>query len=61
MDDMNSRFVDIKWVATYLGVSSRTIRRWLREGRFLAPVRVGRGLRWRLSDLERYISERFGG
>lgn len=42
-------------VAARFGVSTDSIRRWIRQGVFPKPVRVGKGTsRWRLSDIERY-------
>ncbi len=40
-------------------ISPNTVWRWVREGRFPKPVKLGPGVTaWRLSDLERWESER---
>ena len=43
-------------VAALLSVSVRTVRRYADSGR-LAPVRLGRSVRYRLPDVERLIAE----
>jgi len=43
-------------VAAMLSVSVRTVRRYADSGR-LAPVRLGRSVRYRLPDVERLIAE----
>ena len=40
-------------VAAMFNVDARTIRRRVADGTFPAPVKVGRSVRWRRSDLER--------
>ena len=47
--------VDIKQVARLLGVSIKTVRRMKRRGQLPRPVLIGRSVRWRLADIERYI------
>ena len=38
------------------GISRRTLWRWVSSGRFPPPaVRVGRIVRWRVSDIEEWI------
>lgn len=49
--------VDIKGAATALGVSPRSLRRLVARGSAPAPVRLGRLVRWRVADLERWIAE----
>jgi excisionase family DNA binding protein len=44
-------------VAALLKVQPRTINEWQRQGRFPAPVRLGRLRRWRRSDLDQFIIE----
>ena len=45
-------FLSVDQVAQRYGVSTDSIWRWKREGKFPAPVRVGSGItRWRLADL----------
>lgn len=40
-------------------ISVPTIWRWVREGRFPAPVKLGENCtRWRLADLEAWEAER---
>lgn len=44
-------------IATRLGVHRTTVRRWVREGRFPKPVKLGPNCtRWKLTDIEEFES-----
>lgn len=47
--------VTIKRVAQLLGVSIKTVRRMTRRGQLPRGVKIGRQVRWKLADIERYI------
>jgi excisionase family DNA binding protein len=49
--------LDIPAVAETLGVSERTVRRMIADGR-IPVLRVGRGIRIRAADLTRLINSR---
>ncbi|HHX90000.1 MAG TPA: AlpA family phage regulatory protein [Paracoccus sp.] len=50
--EFRNPFLSVDQVAERYGVSTDSIWRWKREGKFPAPVRVGSGItRWRLADL----------
>jgi excisionase family DNA binding protein len=39
-------------VCRYFRVTRRTLQRWVKDGTFPAPVRIGRGtVRWRAADV----------
>lgn len=42
-------------VAVRLSVSERTLRGWILDGKFPKPIRAGRGIRYRPSDVEAWI------
>ncbi len=45
--------------AEFLGVKEQTLALWHSTGRYSIPVvKVGRSVRYRMSDLERWIEER---
>lgn len=49
-----------KAVAELLGVTERTLERWIMEERFPRPIRVAGSshcLRWRRSTIERYLDK----
>jgi predicted DNA-binding transcriptional regulator AlpA len=47
--------IDINGLAQLLRVSAKTIRNKLSNGTWpIPPVRIGRSLRWRLSDVEAF-------
>ena len=52
---MNTELMTIGEVATLLRVSIITIRRLHFAKQIPAPIKVGRQLRWRLTDLEEWI------
>ena len=43
-------------VARLLGISKRTLWRLLCVGKLPAPVRLGNNVRWRLTEVEQWIS-----
>lgn len=44
-----------KEVAVHFNVSPDSIRRWIRQGKFPKPLRIGTGTsRWRRKDIEAY-------
>ena len=46
-------------VLSRCGVSYTTVWRWVRSGRFPAPVKIGpRAVRWRESEIEAWLAER---
>jgi excisionase family DNA binding protein len=66
MDKRKARFVryglptavlDVKETAAYFGITSRQVYRLVRSGE-LTHTRVGLSLRFRIDDLDRYLSTR---
>ena len=54
-----NRFLRLKEVEQMVGLSRASIYRHMDRGDFPHPVRVGpRAVRWRLRDIEQWISER---
>lgn len=54
-----SNLVDEKAAADILGVSGGTLSVWRSTGRYALPyVKVGRRVRYRLSDLEKWLEQR---
>jgi predicted DNA-binding transcriptional regulator AlpA len=46
----------VGYVAARLGVSERTIARWVDQGLFPSPIRVGRGTFWTESDIAEWLA-----
>jgi len=46
-------------VAQLLRVKVTTVRRWYREGK-LPGARLGKAIRFRRDDVERWVNDRFG-
>ena len=52
------RFLGMREVLALLSVSRSTLNRWIREGAFPRPVKLGkRAVRWRRSDIEGWLKE----
>ena len=47
----------VKEVAERLGVGVRTVWRWTRTGELPPPVRRGRIVRWKTTDIERFVRQ----
>ena len=54
----NIRMLSVKHVAELLDVSTPTVRRYAKSGEIPMPVRVGKFLRWRASDLLAYLDSK---
>lgn len=48
----------VKQVAEMLGVTTSTVWRWRDKMEIPQPIMVGATLRWRRSDLEKWLSEK---
>jgi len=51
----DERLIPIGEVSMLLHVSPRAIHKWLSSGKFPRPLRLGRVLRWRMSDIKRFL------
>ena len=54
------RMIDVTEVATILNVSTRTVWRLVSSGDLPQPIRFGRNVRWRCSDIEAWIEAQIG-
>jgi len=55
LDPMQQKWVGIEAVASHAGTSVKTIRRWLIAG--LPATRVGHAFRFRLTDVDTWLSQ----
>ena len=56
---MRDTLLTRRQAADYLGLREQTLAIWHSTGRYGLPVvKVGRAVRYRLSDLERWLAER---
>ena len=54
---MQDRLITTAEAAHQLGVAEKSVRNWLWAGNWpLRPVRMGRAIRWRQSDIDRVIA-----
>jgi excisionase family DNA binding protein len=58
--ETNERLLTIAELATYLDVSPWTIYDWRHKGLGPRGYKVGRGVRYRSSDVEAWLEERSG-
>jgi predicted DNA-binding transcriptional regulator AlpA len=57
-DPMSDRLLDIEELSKYLKIKTKTIRNKLSDGTWpMRPLRIGRALRWRESDVKRVIAK----
>ena len=52
--------VDHKWISIeelseYLGISAVTVRSWIRSGKDIPAVRIGRQWRFRIEEIDEWI------
>ncbi len=59
-DVPGTQMVDVQLVAKKLDVSVVTVRRWEKQKRFPAGVKLNGAVRWRLSDVEGWIAAQAG-
>ncbi len=50
------RLLRLKGVKAKIGFSQAMIYRWMSEGTFPRPLKVGRGSAWRESDIDAWLS-----
>ena len=52
------RFLGMREVLALLSVSRSTLNRWIQDGAFPRPVKLGkRAVRWRRADIEHWLKE----
>lgn len=57
--DHDQRLLTREQAAEYLGVRPQTLALWATTGRYALPmVKMGRSVRYRISDLEAFIASR---
>lgn len=57
LSEVRSRLIPANELAEMLQVSTRTLWRLLSTGRLIRPVKIGAATRWRLSEVEDWISK----
>lgn len=56
-----TRLIRLKEVQNRVGLGRSTIYRWMAEGNFPKPVRLGgHAVAWVLDDIDRWVSKRIG-
>lgn len=51
-----SGLIDKDVIASLLDVSPRSVQRYIPQGKVPRPIRVGKGLRWRLNEILDWIA-----
>lgn len=52
------RMIDVREVATILSISTRSVWRLVSRGDLPQPIRLGRTVRWRSTDIDRWIEDK---
>lgn len=55
MSKIEKQWISIEELSEYLGISAVTIRFWIRSGKDIPAVRIGRQWRFRISDIDEWI------
>ena len=55
MSKIEKQWIAIEELSEYLGISAVTIRFWIRSGKDIPAVRIGRQWRFRISDIDEWI------
>ena len=56
---MQQKIMRLPAVAEGLTVAQSTIRRWVSDGKFPRPIRLGQNtVAWRISDIEEWLADR---
>ncbi|WP_337742383.1 helix-turn-helix domain-containing protein [Acidaminococcus intestini] len=55
MSKIEKQWISIEELSEYLGISVVTIRFWIRSGKDIPAVRIGRQWRFRISDIDEWI------
>ena len=55
MSKTEKQWISIEELSEYLGISAVTIRFWIRSGKDIPAVRIGRQWRFRISDIDEWI------
>jgi len=56
-DGISTRLVTPQDLAQVLQVSTRTLYRWIDQGRLVRPMRIGGVMRWRWGDVARWLED----
>jgi excisionase family DNA binding protein len=56
MPETNEPLLDLDWLSEFIDIPPRTIYNWRLHGEGPPAYRVGRHLRFRKSDVERWLS-----
>lgn len=55
---MKVYLMDLKQVSVAIGFKKTTIYKWIHEGAFPKPVKIGRHVRWASNEIEEWINAR---
>ena len=55
MSKIEKQWISIEELAEYLGISAVTIRSWIRSGKDIPAVRIGRQWRFRIEEIDEWI------
>ena len=55
MSKIEKQWISIEELSEYLGISAVTIRFWIRSGKDIPAVRIGRQWRFQISDIDEWI------
>ncbi|MDA7423820.1 helix-turn-helix transcriptional regulator [Thalassococcus lentus] len=54
---MTDRLLKVSEITEQLAIAEPTVWRWISNGKFPAPIKLGRASRWRQSTIEQWLKE----
>jgi prophage regulatory protein len=55
---LNDKFVDMKFITRFTGLTDKWFYKMIQEGDFPKPIKLGRSSRWLQSEVEAWVHER---
>lgn len=55
---LNDQMVDMKFIATFTGLTDKWFYRLIKEKKFPKPIKLGRTSRWFKSEVEKWLKDR---
>lgn len=55
---LNDKMVDMKFITDFTGLTDKWFYKLISEGKFPAPIKLGRSSRWLQSEVEKWVQER---
>ncbi|MDY4315666.1 AlpA family phage regulatory protein [Pectobacterium actinidiae] len=58
IDIYNDKFVDMTFITSFTGMTDKWFYKLIQDGKFPAPIKLGRMSRWKESEIVAWLEER---